>query len=443
MRIQLSDHFTYRRLLRFVFPTVVMMIVTSIYGIVDGLFISNIVGKTAFAAVNLIMPFLMALASFGFMIGTGGSALVSRTLGEGDRARANGYFSTLIAVTAGVGLVLSALGFAFMRQISEFLGATEQMLGNCVLYGRTVVAAGAFFMLQNAFQSFFVVAEKPKLGLAVSTFAGICNMVLDFLMVYVLHMGVFGAALATAISQGIGALIPVAYFLRKNDSLLQLAPAAPDLNALGKACFNGSSEMMTNLSMSLVGMLYNFQLMRFAGEDGVAAYGVIMYVDLIFLSFFIGYSIGCAPIVGFDYGAGNTDELKNMFRKSLVLTGIAGVLMTAAAIVLAAPLASLFVGYDGGLMAMTVHGLRLYACSFLICGFNVFSSAFFTALSNGLLSALISFLRTLVFESSAVLLLPRLLGLDGIWLAIAAAESAALLVSVSLLVKNRKRYRYA
>jgi len=443
MRIQLSDHFTYGRLLRFVFPTISMMIVTSVYGIVDGLFISNIVGKSAFASVNLIMPFLMALSSFGFMIGTGGSALVSKTLGEGDKDRANRYFSMLIAVTAVAGTLLSALGFIFMRQISELLGASDSLIENCVIYGRTVVVAGAFFMLQNAFQSFFAVAEKPKLGLAVSVLSGVCNIVLDFLMVYVFRMGVFGAALATTISQGVGALIPAAYFLRPNDSLLRLVPAGMDLHALGMACFNGSSEMMTNLSMSLVGMLYNYQLMRYAGDDGVAAYGVVMYVEMIFLSFFIGYSIGCAPIVGYDYGAGNSAELKNLFCKSLVLTAIIGALMTVSAMTLAVPLSSIFVGYDSKLLAMTVHGLRLYSLSFLICGFNVFSSAFFTALSNGPLSALISFLRTLVFESGAVLLLPHLLGLDGIWFAITAAESITLVVSFTLLAKNRTRYHYA
>lgn len=443
MRIQLSDHFTYRRLLRFVFPTVVMMIVTSVYGIVDGLFISNVVGSSAFASVNLIMPFLMALAAFGFMIGTGGSALVSKTLGERERDKANRYFSMLIWVTAVMGAILSALGFVFMRPISLWLGASDQLVENCVIYGRTVIVAGAFYMLQNAFQSFFVAAEKPKLGLIVSVLSGVCNIILDFLMVYVFRMGVFGAALATAISQALGALIPIVYFLRKNDSLLRLVPAGLDMRALGRACFNGSSEMMTNLSMSLVGMLYNYQLMRFAGENGVAAYGVIMYVNLIFLSFFIGYSIGCAPIVGYDYGAQNTDELKNLFRKSLVLTAIAGVVMTAAASFLAAPLSSLFVGYDDKLMAMTSHGLRLYSLSFLICGFNVFSSAFFTALSNGPLSALISFLRTMVFEASAVLILPRLLGLNGIWLAIVAAESLALAVSWILLAKNKTKYHYA
>ena len=443
MRIQLSDHFTYGRLLRFVLPTVVMMIVTSVYGIVDGLFISNVVGKNAFASVNLIMPFLMALSAFGFMIGTGGSALVSKTLGEGDKDKAHRYFSMLIWVTAAVGAVLSAIGFIFMPQISKLLGASALLIDNCVLYGRTIVAAGTFFMLQNAFQSFFVVAEKPKLGLLVSALAGACNIVLDFFMVYVFRMGVFGAALATIISQGLGGLIPTAYFLSENDSLLRLVPSQLDLRALGRACFNGSSEMMTNLSMSLVGMLYNYQLMHFAGEDGVAAYGVIMYVNMIFLSFFLGYSIGCAPLVGFNYGANHSAELKNLFRKSLILTAAIGVAMTATAMMLAAPLSAVFVGYDRALLRMTAHGLRLYSISFLICGFNVFSSAFFTALSNGPLSALISFLRTLVFEAGAVLILPHLFGLDGIWFAITAAESAALVVSFALLASRRGEYHYA
>ena len=300
MRIQLSDHFTYKRLLQFVFPTIVMLIVTSIYGIVDGLFISNIVGKNAFAAVNLIMPLLIALSTFGFMIGTGGGALVSKTLGEGDKDRANQYFSMLIGVTALVGIIISSVGFICMRQIAWRMGANGLLIDECVLYGRTVIVANTFFMLQNAFLSFFVVAEKPKMGLAVSTFAGIFNIILDFLMVYVLQMGVFGAAVATSISQVVGALIPLVYFWHENNSLLRLVPTGLYWRALGSACFNGSSEMMTNLSMSIVAMLYNYQLVHFAGENGVAAYGVIMYVNMIFLSFFMGYSVGSAPIIGFN-----------------------------------------------------------------------------------------------------------------------------------------------
>lgn len=442
-KIRLSDHFTYRRLLRFVFPTVVMMIVGSVYSIVDGFFVSNIVGKNAFAAVNLIMPFLMGLASFGFMIGTGGSALISRTLGEGDRARANRYFSMLVGVTLGVGAVLSAAGFLFMRRIAVLLGASALILDDCVLYGRTVAVTGAFFMLQNAFQSFFVTAEKPRLGLAVTAAAGVGNILLDFLLVYVFRLGVFGAALATAISQSIGALVPLLYFLRENDSLLRLGPAKPDFRALGQACLNGSSEMMTDLSMSVVGILYNFQLMKLAAENGVAAYGVIMYVNMIFLGFFIGYSIGCAPVIGYHYGAGHTDELQSLLRKSLVLTAVTGAVMTAAGAALARPLARIFVGYDAELLDLAARGMRLYSLSFLLCGFNVFGSAFFTALSNGPVSALISFLRTLVLQLAAVLTLPRLLGLDGIWLAVTAAEAGTLVVTAALLAANRRKYGYA
>jgi putative MATE family efflux protein len=443
MRISLSDHFTYGRLLRFVFPTIIMMIVTSVYSIVDGFFVSNIVGKNAFAAVNLIMPFLIGLAAFGFMMGTGGSALVSKTLGEGDREKANRYFSMLVAVTAVVGALLSAAGFIFMRPIAAALGASELIIEDCVLYGKTVVIAGVFYMLQNSFQSFFVTAEKPKLGLAVSVAAGLCNMTLDFLFMYVFRMGVFGAALATAISQFAGAVIPLVYFARENDSLLRLVPARLELRALGKACLNGSSEMMTNLSVSVVGALYNFQLMRIAAENGVAAYGVIMYVNMIFLSFFFGYSIGCAPIVGFNYGSGNREELKNIFGKSIKLTAAAGAIMTASAVALAYPLAYIFVGYDQELLAMSVRGMRIYSLSFLFCGFNVYGSAFFTALNNGPVSALISFLRTLVVEAASVMLLPRLLGLDGVWLAVVAAETATLAVTAFMLALNRKKYGYA
>lgn len=442
MRIRLSDHFTYRRLLRFVFPTIVMMIVTSIYSIVDGFFVSNFVGKNAFAAVNLIMPFLMALSSVGFMLGTGGSAIVSHTLGEGNKEKANKYFSMFTEVLSISGIVMSAFGFIFMRRIAVWLGASSLIVDDCVLYGRTVIVSCTFFMLQNSFQSFFVVAEKPKMGLAVSCAAGACNMVLDFLTVYVFHMGLFGAALATAFSQVLGAVIPLRYFSRQNDSLLQLIPARPEGRALRKACLNGSSEMMTNLSVSFVGMLYNFQLMKYAAENGIAAYGVIMYVNMIFVGFYFGYSIGCAPLIGFNYGAGNTGELKNLLRKSIALTAIAGVIMTAGAIITAGPLSYIFVGYDDVLLKMSARGLRLYAVSFLVCGFNIFGSAFFTALGNGLVSALISFLRTLVLQAAAILILPDLFGLDGIWLSVVAAECLTLIVTAAMLIGNRKKYKY-
>lgn len=442
MKISLSNHFTYKRLLRFVLPTVVMMIVTSIYSIVDGFFVSNIVGKNAFAAVNLIMPLLMALGSFGFMIGTGGSALISKTLGEGKPEQANRYFSMLIIVTIGVGILLSILGFIWMRPLANLLGASEAIIDDCVLYGRVLIVTNTFFMLQNCFQSFLVTAEKPHIGLAISVIAGINNIILDFVFVYILRTGIFGAALATALSQAVGGIVPLFYFSRKNNSLLCLVKTTLDFRALKRACLNGSSEMLTNLSASFVGMLYNFQLMRIASENGVAAYGVIMYVNFIFMSFFFGYAIGSSPLVGYHYGAKNIEELKNLFRKSIILTTIVSIIMTILGIGFAFPLSKLFVGYDAELLEMTTNGMRLYSLSFLLCGFNIFGSAFFTALNNGLVSALISFLRTLVLQTAAILILPSIWGINGIWLAIVAAEGLTILVTVTLLIKNRKTYHY-
>ncbi|MEG2604756.1 MAG: MATE family efflux transporter, partial [Clostridia bacterium] len=401
MNIKLSDHFGYRRLLRFVLPTVVMMIVTSVYSIVDGFFVSNIVGKNAFAAVNLIMPVLMALGAFGFMIGTGGSALVAKMLGEGQRAKANQYFTLLVYTIVIAGAVLSTVGYLLMPQIAAALGASDAIVDDCVLYGRVLLTCNTLYMLQNCFQSFFVTAEKPKMGLFISIITGICNVVLDFLFIAIWGMGIFGAALATAISQTIGGIVPLIYFCRKNSSLLRFVKTKMDFSVLGKACANGSSEMLTNLSSSLTGILYNYQLIRIAAESGVAAYGVIMYVNFVFMGFFFGYALGSAPLVGYHYGAKNTAELQSLFRKSLVITSIVSVVMTVLGVALASPLSKLFVGYDAELTAMTVTGLRLYSLSFLLCGFNIFGSAFFTALNNGALSALISFLRTLVLQVAA------------------------------------------
>ena len=303
MQISLSDHFTYQKLLRFVAPSILMMIITSIYSIVDGFFVSNFVGKNSFAALNLIFPVIMALAAVGFMIGTGGSALIAKTLGEGKPREANEIFSMLVIVLAAGGAILSGVCIVFLRPISFAVGATDLTIDDCVLYGRVLLAALPFFMLQNSFQSFLATAEKPHFGLRVTVFAGLTNMVLDFLLVYVFPFGLLGAALATAFSQIVGALIPLVYFLRPNDSPLRLTRPRFDFRALGKACYNGSSEMVSNLSTSLVGVLYNVQLMAIAKENGVNAYGVLMYVSFIFMAFFFGYSIAVTPVVGYHYGA--------------------------------------------------------------------------------------------------------------------------------------------
>lgn len=442
MTIRLSDSFSYRRLLRFVLPSVVMMIVTSIYSIVDGFFVSNFVGKSAFAAVNFVMPVTMALGAFGFMIGTGGSALVAKTLGEKETAKANQYFSLLIYATLIIGILLSTLGIIFLRPIAGFLGASGNLLDDCVLYGRILLMSNTAFMLQNAFQSFLVAAEKPSFGLVVSVLAGIMNMVLDFLLVYVLPWGLAGAAIATAASEILGAAIPFIYFCLAKDTPLHLTKTHFNRYALIKSCTNGSSEMLSNLAASFIGMLYNFQLMRLAGEDGVAAYGVIMYVGFIFAAFFFGFTIGSSPIISYHYGAGNRRELANLFRKCLVITVTASLMMTLSAELLVQPFSAIFVGYDAPLLAMTCQAGRLGAFAFLFMGCNVFGSAFFTALNNGFLSAVISFLRTLVFETAAVIVLPLWLDLNGIWLSLPAAEAAAFILTVALLLAKGPHYGY-
>ena len=439
--IRLSDHFSYSKLLRFTLPSIVMMVFTSIYGVVDGLFVSNFVGKTAFASVNLVMPFVMILGGMGFMIGTGGTALVSKILGEGDPDTANRTFSMMVLFTLALGIVLSAGGIIFMRPVSRFLGATDAMMDDCVLYGRIITGFTFAFMLQNVFQSFFIAAEKPKLGLKVTVAAGLTNMVLDALFIAVFKWSVAGAAIATGLSQCVGG-VPLLYFLRPNSSLLRLSPTRLRLRPILAACGNGSSELMSNISSSLVSMLYNFQLMRLAGEDGVSAYGVLMYVQFIFISIYIGYSIGCAPVVSYHFGAQNHGELKNLLGKSVLLMGGTGVALTALAMALADPLSRLFVGYDAGLFALTSHAFRLFAWSFLLAGFNIYTSGFFTALNNGGVSAAISFLRTLVFQSASVLILPIFFDVDGIWWAITVAEVFAFLISVLFLLAKRGKYHY-
>lgn len=441
-RIQISDHFTIPRLLRFVFPSIIMMIFTSIYGVVDGFFVSNYVGKTPFAAVNLIMPLLMAIGSIGFMLGTGGSALVAKTCGEGDSERANRYFSMTIYTALLLGTILAAISFCLIRPIARLMGADGAMLEYCVLYARILVCTLPLFMLQNMFQSFFITAEKPKLGLYVILAAGISNIVLDFLFIAVFRWGLAGAAIATSIGELIGGLVPILYFSRPNTSRLKLVRTKLEWRPIWRSCSNGASEMMTNLSMSLVNTLYNLQLMRFTGEDGVAAYGVIMYVNFIFVAIYMGYSIGSAPIVGYHYGAKHQEELRGLLRRSLWILGIGAVLLTVAGELFSSPLSKIFVSYDDALFAMTRHGFRLYSLSYLLCGFNIFGSAFFTALNNGMVSAVISFARTLVFQIVCVLVLPIFLKLNGIWISILVAEFLGILVTASLLIANRKKYSY-
>ena len=444
MKIQLSDHFTYKKLLRFTLPSVAMMIFTSVYGVVDGFFVSNFAGKTAFAAINLIFPVLMILSTVGFMFGTGGTAIVAKTFGEGDSKKANRYFSLFVYVTIVLGVIFAALGIIFIRPLSVALGATGQLLEDCVVYGIINLVALPFYVLQLMFQSFFVTAEKPKLGLFVTVLSGVTNMVFDAVLVILLpqEYKLIGAGIATAASQVVGGVLPLIYFFRKNDSILHLGKTKYDGKAIVKACINGSSEFMSNVSMNLVGILYNLQLMKYAGENGIAAYGVMLYISWIFASAFMGYSMGVAPVVGYNYGAKNHKELKELLKKGLIITGVAGILMIIIGEGCALPMSSVFVGYDAELTALTTSGFRIFALSFLFMGYAIFSSGFFTALSDGLTSALISFLRTLVFQVAAILLLPLVWGIDGIWSSIIVAEFMAAFLGMLFIVIKKKKYGY-
>ena len=438
--IQLSDHFTCGRLLRFTLPSIIMMIFTSGYSVVDGFFVSNYVGKTSFAAVNFIMPVLMILGTLGFMFGTGGSALVAKTLGEGNKEKGNRIFSFLVYFASGCGIVLMFLGFFLIRPLCAIMGAEGEMLSDCVTYGRIILIALPAFILQMEFQSFFVAAEKPDLGLYVSIICGVTNMVLDALLVAVFSLGLQGAAWATAISEILGGVIPFIYFSRKNKSLLRLGKAKFDKFALIRTCTNGSSELMSNISSSIVGMLYNMQLMKYAGEDGVAAYGVLMYVSFTFCAAFMGYSMGTAPIISYHFGAVNRDELKGLLRRSLKIISVFAIVMFGASLLLAKPLSMLFVGYDKELVKLTCHAFYIFSFSFLMSGFSIFASGFFTALNDGLTSALISFLRTLVFQIASVLLLPMIWGTEGIWASILVAEFMSVVISAFFLVNKKSKY---
>lgn len=442
MQIQLSDHFTVRRLLRFTLPSIGMMLFSSIYGLVDGFFVSNFVGSTSFAAVNFILPYLLILGTCGFMFGAGGSALVSKTMGEGDHERANRIFSMLVYVSIGCGILLTVLGYLLIRPVAVLLGAEGEMLESCVAYGRIVLISLTFYIIQVEFHSFFVTAERPQLGLAVTVASGLTNIVLDAVLVGLLSLGLTGAAAATVISHLVGGIVPLVYFFRPNTSLLRLAEAVLDGRALGRACANGLSELIGNVSLHLVGMLYDLQLMRYAGESGVAAYGVLSYFNTIFLAVFFGYTTGTAPVVGYHYGAQNHSELKGLLKKSMGIIGVASVSMFALAQALAVPLAKIFVGYDAALLELTRHGFRIFAFSFLFVGFGYFTPGFFTALNDAATSAAISMSRTLVAQVAAVLLLPLVWGLDGIFASIVVAEIVAMTMAGICLVAKRKKYHY-
>lgn len=440
--IRLSDHFSLRRLLRYALPSIAMMIFSSIYGIVDGFFVSNYVGKMAFTAVNLIYPFLIILGSIGFMFGTGGAALISKTMGEKNIKKAKETFSLIIFTSVVLGIILSILGIIFLPQIASLLGAKDEVLTDCILYGKIILISLPFYILQYEFQCLFSTAGKPKFGLIVTVISGMSNIIFDYLLVAVFSLGLFGAAIATMISQVVGGVIPLIYFFGKNKSLLHFVKFKFDIKSLLKVCSNGSSEFLSNVSSSLISILYNLQLLKYAGENGVAAYGVLMYVSMIFQAIFIGYSIGVSPIVGYHYGAKNTSELKNVFTKSMIVIFITAIIMFICGELLSEPISRIFVSYDDELLQITKNAFRIFSFSFLLSGMSIYGSSFFTSLNNGLISALISFLRTVVFQASAVMILPIFLKLNGIWLSIVVAELISFIITFTFLIMKRKKYQY-
>ena len=442
MAIKLSDHFTYSKLLRFTLPSITMMIFTSVYSVVDGLFVSNLIGENALSAVNIMFPVSMIIGSVGFMLGSGGSAIVARTMGEGKQELANRYFSMIILCVLGLGTALSALSLLFVEPLARLVGASDLLIDDCLAYGAVIFGGSVVFMLQMSFQTFFVTAELPKIGLFFSLISGVTNITLDYLFMGPLNMGIAGAAWGTVLSYAVGGILPLFFFLKPPMGTLRLCSTKLYWRELKNACINGSSELMSNLSASLISILYNLQLMRMVGELGVAAYSVMMYVDFAFAAVFLGFSMGSGPIISFHYGAGNEEELKSIFRKSISVISIASVFMVAMAQLLGRPLAMAYVGYNPELLEMTVHGFRIFAFSYLFCGFGVYGSGFFTALCNGAISALISFLRLFLFRGGMVLLLPLFFKLDGIWLAVTVADALGALVSVLLIWKYRKRYHY-
>ncbi|MCI5745602.1 MAG: MATE family efflux transporter [Erysipelotrichaceae bacterium] len=443
MKIKLSDHFTYKRLIRYVLPSIIMMIFSSIYCVIDGLFISNFAGKDPFVAVNLIYPFFMILGAIGFMVGAGGSAIVSKTFGEKKDKLANEYFSFLIYFTFIIGIIFVIVGQLLLPNVIKIFKADDVLYPYCLTYGRIFLIGIPFFMLQIAFQTFFNVAEKPTLGFLITIFSGVMNIILDALLVAIIPLGIKGAALATIISQFVGAIIPIIYFIKAKNCILHLSKGPFRLKILVKTCSNGLSEFVSNISGSLVAIIFNYILLEKSGDNGVAAYGVLMYINFIFLAIFIGYSMGCAPLIGYNYGAKNTSEMKNLFKKSLIIIGISSIFMVMLAIILALPISLLFASYDKELFELTKRAFYIYSFSFGFSGFVIFFSSMFTALNNGIVSAFISFLRTLIFQISCVIIFSTLFGVDGIWISIVVAEFLSLFVALIFVFANKKRYQYA
>ena len=439
--ISYQEHFTFKKILLFTFPSIIMMIFTSIYGMIDGLFLSNFVGKTAFTAVNFILPFLLVLNGFGFMFGSGGSALIAKKLGEGENDIANEMFTSLTIVSLLFGILIAGFGYLLIEPIALLLGASGNLLEDCLLYGRIYLIGIPLNIVQYEFQNLFITAKKPNLGLISTIISGVLNIILDAIFIAGLQLGLVGAAVATVISISLGGLIPIFYFLRTHkECLLRFKKTKIRFKDLPKICSNGLSELLNNISMSIVSMIYNAQLIRYAGENGVAAYGILMYINFLFMSIYIGYSIGISPVISYNYGARKGDEINSLLKKSLVIILTCSILMVIISETSSLFVSNLFASYDEQLLNLTRRGFFIFSFCFLFSGFGMFSTSFFTALNNGVISAVISVLRTLVFQLIFVFVLPLFMGVEGIWLSVVLSEALSACIGIIFILVKKKKY---
>lgn len=444
--IKLSDKFNYSRLLRFALPSIVMVLISSVYGVVDGVIVSNYTDVEHFAALNLILPYITLLGAAGLMLGTGGSALVGKILGEGKSIRANGIFSLLTYTTIAIGLFLGLFGYITSDAVANILGADETMQHLSFEYSGIIFLFLPCYVLQLYFQSLLTTAERPSLALQITLLAGITNIALDILFVIYLKQGLRGAAYATGVSQTFGGLLPLLYFIlnrKKSDINIKLGVALWDLKAICKSCVNGLSEWLMSVSLAIVSFLYYYLLLTGdRGEMGVDTYGVLLYFSYIFIAVSVGFSRGIAPVISYHYGASDRHELHSLLMKGLLIVLVLNLVSGITAQVLSAPLANIFVGHDKGLYEYTVVAFRIYSIHFFVTGFNIYISSFFTALNNGKYSGWISVLRTICFESISILTIWMLFGVDKIWWGVTIAEFLTMVIAFSFLFLKRNFYGY-
>lgn len=427
MSHSINQDITPAGLLKFAAPSIVMMVFMSLYTIVDGIFVSRFLGSNALSSLNIVYPVISVAIALSTMLGTGGSAIISKYLGEGKNERAREALTQFVVLTLLLSFVLLILSEMFLTPISRLLGASDVLLADCRLYlGASMLFAPAC-MLQAVFQSFLVTAGRPGLGLLLMTGAGICNMILDYVLIVPCQMGIAGAALATGIGQCIPAVCGLCFFLFTRQDL-RFCRFTFSAKEILDACYNGSSEMVSQLSNAVITFLFNIVMMSLAGEHGVAAITILLYGQFLFNAVYLGFSIGISPVIGFQYGAGDRTKLRKIYRISFLSVAISSVVIVAAAICFSPTIVAIFTK-DQRTFELASVGFRLFAVNFLFSGINITSSGFFTALSNGKVSALISFSRTLVFIVISLLILPRILGITGAWIAIPVAEFLTLLIS--------------